>query len=400
MINLHSLTKKHIFLATGFLITVIVIIITALITLLVVRAQQSTVKTGIPEALAPSPTPIPPDPLRPRTLAILGYAGGTHAGGSLTDTIMLVHANPRTNHVVLTSIPRDVWITLPIGPDSTLSAKVNTAYSVGLDDRKYQGKYKEYSGEGGGGSLAKQAIQTITGIYPDYFISINFNGFVSALTSLGSLEVNVPVSFTDNYYPIEGEEDNPCDKSEEQIAATTATLSGFLLEKEFPCRFESLEFTKGLTSMDPETALKFVRSRHSDIGGSDFGRALRQQAVLQAFKDKLTKAKSIPNLITALNSLHTYVSTDVPLSEIPNLLDLFPPSNKYTFSTLVLDRNNTLKESRSADRQYILVPKNDSWEDIHEFIQNFIEESQPATKSAQLNNNQDASTSATLKTNP
>lgn len=334
--------------------------------------NQATVST---QRIAPadsSPTPTPPDPLRPRTVALLGYAGGNHAGGSLTDTIMLVHANPRNKSVVLISIPRDTWISVDIGEESTLSAKINTAYSVGLDDRKYPNKYPEYSGEGGGGSLAKHVIEQVTGLYPDYFVSVNFRGFITALESLGPLTVSVPVSFTDEYYPIEGEEDNTCGRSEDDIATLSATLSGFELEKAFPCRFESITFTRGPMELDAETALKFVRSRHSEIGGSDFGRALRQQAVIQALKNKLTQSSSIPRIIAALTTLHTYVQTDISLTEVPNLLDLFPPQEDYTFSTLVLDRSSAFKETRSADGQYILVPQQ-SWEAIHTDIANFID---------------------------
>lgn len=355
--------------------------------------SQATVTTQRVTTTENTPTPTPPDPLRPRTIALLGYAGGTHAGGSLTDTLMLVHANPRNKSVVLISIPRDTWISVAIGEESTLSAKINTAYSVGLDDRKYPNKFTEYSGEGGGGSLAKHVIEQVTGLYPDYFVSVNFRGFITALESLGPLTVSVPVSFTDEYYPIEGEENNTCGRSEDDIATLSATLSGFELEKAFPCRFESITFTRGPMELDAETTLKFVRSRHSEIGGSDFGRALRQQAVIQALKNKLTQTSSIPRIIAALTSLHTYVQTDISLTEIPNLLDLFPPQDDYSFSTLVLDRTSTFREARSADGQYILLPQN-SWEAIHTDIAKFIETANlEATQSATASSSANSSAS-------
>ena len=45
-------------------------------------------------------------------------------------------------------------------------------------------------------------------------------------------------------------------------SATAIVYSDNQVFKLFPCRFEHLSFQKGLTHMDGETALKFVRSRH------------------------------------------------------------------------------------------------------------------------------------------
>src|SRR5690242_8677058 len=57
-------------------------------------------------------------------LLILGVGGGTHEGPDLTDTIIFTSLDPKTKHITLVSLPRDLWI-----PD--LSAKVNSAYTYG-----------------------------------------------------------------------------------------------------------------------------------------------------------------------------------------------------------------------------------------------------------------------------
>ena len=56
----------------------------------------------------PSPTPSPtPDPLRPRTALLLGYVGGNHEGGLLTDTMLLAQANFKACLLYTSPSPRD-----------------------------------------------------------------------------------------------------------------------------------------------------------------------------------------------------------------------------------------------------------------------------------------------------
>ncbi|MBP6085884.1 LCP family protein [Patescibacteria group bacterium] len=77
----------------------------------------------------------------------------------------------------------------------------------------------------------------------------------------------------------------------------------------------------GTQVMNGETALRYARSRHST---SDYARSLRQQAIIQALLDKLTKAGTILNPVKAKSIyasvgefLHTNVSMDEVLRLIP-----------------------------------------------------------------------------------
>ena len=62
-------------------------------------------------------------------ILLLGIAGGTHEGPSLSDTILLASLDPLKNKITLVSIPRDFWI-----PD--LNEKINTAYAIGEGKRR------------------------------------------------------------------------------------------------------------------------------------------------------------------------------------------------------------------------------------------------------------------------
>ena len=179
-----------------------------------------------------TPTPTP-DPLAKKNILLLGYGGVGHEGGLLTDTIILAQIDPRENTATLISIPRDIWIPLEVKEGSPEHIKINAAYAVGEDDEKYPDKADYYTGRAGGGNMAKDAISLVTGQNVDNFISINFGGFTNVVDSLGGINVYVPHTFDDAYYPLKGKEDETCNKSDEKIEILTATMSGFLLEKEF-----------------------------------------------------------------------------------------------------------------------------------------------------------------------
>lgn len=317
--------------------------------------------------LSPTPTP---DPLGPKNILLLGYGGPGHEGGLLTDTIIVAHIKPRENSITLISIPRDILVSLPVTKDKNEFLKVNHAYAIGIDHKNYPDKAVQYLNEAGGGNLAKYAVNIITGLQIDYFVSVNFAGFTNIINNLGGVTVNVPYTFEDKFYPVKGLENELCGKSDQEIKALTATVSGEFLEKEFACRYETITYNKGVQLMDGETALKFVRSRHSEIGGGDFARAQRQQALIVAIKNKLLSFKSIPKIISVINTASKNVLTDIDLKSGYDLLNDYGELKDVKIKTVTLTTDNILEETYTDKRQYILIPKGgqDHWEVIHGYI--------------------------------
>jgi LCP family protein required for cell wall assembly len=333
---------------------------------IVVKRSGSAVTT-------PAPTPTP-DPLRIRNILLLGYAGGTHDGASLTDTMILVRIYPKNKKILLVSIPRDLWVPIPVSKNETQYFKINHAFAIGLDDKKFPDKEEKYKGLYGAGSLARNAVNIVTGLELDNFVAINFSGFKSIVDDLGGVQVNVPYSFEDKYYPIEGLEKDTCGKDEAEMKVLTATMSGDLLEKEFTCRYETLIFQKGLSTLDGETALKFVRSRHSETNGNDFGRALRQQIFLVGIKNKLLKIGSLTKIISIVNTLTKNVITDIDLKTAFQIASEQETFSDFKIESISLTTDNVLMESLSSDRQYILISKDGegNWENVHKFIEENI----------------------------
>jgi polyisoprenyl-teichoic acid--peptidoglycan teichoic acid transferase len=328
--------------------------------------------------LSPTPTP---DPLRPISILLLGYGGGKHEGGLLTDSMILTIIDPKKKKTDLISIPRDIWVNLPLTNTEMKSYKINAAYAIGTDDRNYTSKPVQYTGLAGGGMMSKYAVNTVTGINVDYFVSLDFEGFVKAIDSLNGIDINVPASFTDPWYPLPDKISDPCGKSDEDIKATVATLSGELLEHEFSCRYETLQFDKGISHMDGSTALKFVRSRHSPTGGNDFGRSTRQRAFLMAIKDKIFQVSFIPKIIPFMNSFKGNLLTDLNIDEIKRILSLTNDFQNYDVKNIALSTDNILVEAKSSDGQYILTSKEGEniWGSIHDFLKNQIDGTESGT---------------------
>jgi polyisoprenyl-teichoic acid--peptidoglycan teichoic acid transferase len=307
-------------------------------------------------ALAPTPTPTP-DPLRPKNVLLLGYGGGKHDGGALTDTMILAHIRPHDELILLFSIPRDLTVQLPVNGDVTQQYKINAAYAIGIDSNNYPQKPERYTGPDGGKNMARDIVSSLTGQPIDAVIAVSFSGFLSAVNRLGPLPVTVPYTFTDSYYPIEGKEKEPCGRTEDDIRSLTATMSGFELEKQFPCRYETVTFTQGPQTMSAEKALQFVRSRHSDTGGGDFNRSKRQAALLTGIKQKAFSVDMLPKIFPLLQTIYSSIDTDISLTDIPELIQLYSSAKNYRIQGISLSLENILTEGIGAQGQYQLQVK-------------------------------------------
>ncbi len=282
---------------------------------------------------APTPTPVhqnninfAPAPDIPQekgvyNTVLLGYGGAGHAGSLLTDSIIIVHVNTNSKTAALVSIPRDLWV--PGNHKINTEASVNGIQNVG------------------------SVVKNVTGLPISYYVSVDFDRFIKIIDSLGGITVSVPETFSDNFYPVKGLENETCGFTADEINAFKAKYSGFELEKNFTCRYERIHYDQGQAELDGVAALKFVRSRHGD---SDFGRSARQFAVLKGISKKSLSEKTI-------DSLSGLIQTDLNLSTIKSLIEVFGDPNAYSLKEVQLTTGNVLREAKSGDGQYILVPK-------------------------------------------
>lgn len=276
-------------------------------------------------------------------ILLLGMGGRVHQGGLLTDTIMLASLELKEKKVALLSIPRDMSI--PV--ENSGWRKINNINA-----------YAEVKEEGSGGLAISQAIADISDIPIDYYIRLDFQGFINIIDRLGGIKVYVENTIDDYSYPVAGREEDP----------------------DWESRFEHLYIAKGWQEMDGELALKYARSRHTPgVEGSDFARARRQQKVIQAAKDKLFKTNFLfkPKLITdIINELNKHVSTNLKVWEMIKIWNLFKDIKKENIVAKVLDNSpsgllyNIINEQGS----YVLLPRSGDFEEIKYFIHNIFDE--------------------------
>jgi len=180
--------------------------------------------------------------------------------------------------------------------------------------------------------------------------------------SLSGIEVNVENGFTDKLYPIEGRENDTCEGD------TT-----------FTCRYEAITFNPGVQTMNGETALKFVRSRHAEgTEGTDIAREARQQKIVEAIKEKITQPKVLlnPKVDAAMfNIVKKYVETDIDLPASGILIRLILDGSK-NITQLLIPKDLLVNPpiGKTYDSLYVFIPKagNGKWGEVNEWFTSIL----------------------------
>lgn len=273
-------------------------------------------------------------------ILFLGIAGADHEGPNLSDSIVVVSYDLKTNHLTTISIPRDIW-------SEALHDKINSAYAYGEARKK-----------GAGFILAKAEVEAIIGQPIHYASAISFDQFEELIDFLGGVEVNVENSFVDKEFPIAGKENDPCDD-----------------DPEYKCRYRSVSFTKGTVLMDGRTALNFVRSRHAEGSeGTDFAREKRQQKIIEAVKNKLlvfAKKADLDQYKKLYDLTDKLVRRDIDNQQIAIILKNIILNKNFKQEKIVLSEDFFLNPETNLQRYnglWVLTPVNDNIEILHQYI--------------------------------
>ncbi|MCB9802457.1 LCP family protein [Candidatus Nomurabacteria bacterium] len=264
---------------------------------------------------------------------ILGMGGEGHSGPYLTDTIILASFQPSSKKAALISIPRDMIV--PVSKNNY--KKINSVYTIGKNQT------------GDGGAFTKEIVSETLGLPIHYFVSVDFQGFVEIIDSLGGVDVTVDRDFTDYQFPTED------------------------------YKYQVISFEQGEQEMDGLTALRFARSRHGNNGeGSDFSRSIRQQKILSALKDKITSFNTLinPKKITDLFSLvNQYTQTDLEPWEAVKLVHMVKGLDSQQIVSQSIDARpgGFLKAGIALDGAYILQPVTGNFEQIQKLAANIFD---------------------------
>ncbi|NMC60640.1 MAG: hypothetical protein GYA51_14840 [Candidatus Methanofastidiosa archaeon] len=304
------------------------------------------------------------------SVLLLGYGGAGHDGGYLSDTIILVYLDVVKKKLVIIHIPRDLWVNVKIG-ENIIPMKINSALAMGTKTSNYPTTTVSKDVILRASTLTKQAVTTATGLPIDFVVSVDFNNFTGAINSLKGIDVKLQTAFDDPWYPVKGRELELCGHSPEDVTAMSATMSGFNLEKQFPCRYEHLHFNTGINHMDGETALKFSRSRHTS---SDFDRGMRQIAVVRAVVNKLFTLDALNNIKSFYDNLTKSVKTDISVDQLNIIAPILKTIPDLEVVEIGLDNTNVLQNGTSSGGAYILMPKegDNNWDGVKKYVEGKI----------------------------
>jgi LCP family protein required for cell wall assembly len=188
---------------------------------------------------------------------VIGYdhrKGVESSNPSLSDTLMLIRADPQTKTISLLSFPRDLSVPVYCGATPVATDRINSAYARC----------------GPKGSLL--TIKHLTGLPVNYLITVNFHGFKEVVDNLGGIWMDVDRRYynrnTGAYYN----------------------------------NFANINLQPGYQQLSGQAALDFVRFRHTD---SDLTRNSRQQEFVRAFKEQVSRSfsfTSIPSLVKTVTN--------------------------------------------------------------------------------------------------
>lgn len=304
------------------------------------------------------------------SMLFLGYGGAGHDGGYLSDAMILVYLDVVKKKLAMIHIPRDIWVNIKIG-DKQMPLKINSALAMGTKTSNYPTTTVSKDTVLRASTLSKQAVTTVTGLPVDFVLGVDFNSFPAAIDSIGGIDLNLNSHFDDPWYPVKGRELELCGHTPEEVTAMSATMSGFALEKQFPCRYERLHFTQGKNHMDGQTALKYGRSRHTS---SDFARGLRQIGIIRATVEKLFGLAALDKIPDFYQKINKTIKTDITIDQLKIIAPILALTPELEVIEIGLDTNNVLLSSKSNNGAFILIPKDgeDNWQGVQKYIQNKI----------------------------
>ena len=229
--------------------------------------------------------------------------GGFDENGR-SDVIMVATVNPKTHTILLTSVPRDFYVT--------------TACDAG--DRCMQGALDKITHTGiHGTNTTKRTVEQLLGIEINYTFKVGFDTVTELVDILGGVDVYVEPGY----------------------ATTTSQFS----------------VHEGVNHLNAQQALAFARERYSYTEG-DRQRTKNQQQVLMGIVKEVTKPSVITNYAAIMDTMANTFSTTMSNEEITDLIK-YQLNNNPTWKMeqyMVDGTGDTLMCAELGDAASVMVP--------------------------------------------
>ncbi|WP_304809233.1 MULTISPECIES: LCP family glycopolymer transferase [Erysipelotrichaceae] len=238
------------------------------------------------------------------------------AESSRSDVNMLATINPVTRTVLLTSIPRDYYVT-------TVCDEGAGCQNGAKDKLTHTGLH--------GTETTKKTIESLLGIDINYTAKVNFTSVVNLVDALGGIDVDVkPGLAVDHFY--------------------TNDYFG-----------TDYGVTEGINHLNGQAALCYARERYAYQDG-DRQRVKNQQEVLMAIVKKATSPSVIGNYPALMDALSGAFQTDLSQDEIQSLIQFqLKEMPDWKFITYSLDgQGSTEFCAELGNNASVMIPDNET----------------------------------------
>lgn len=233
--------------------------------------------------------------------------GGFDENGR-SDVIMVATVNPKTGTILLSSVPRDFYVT--------------TACDAG--DGCQQGALDKITHTGiHGTNTTKRTVEQLLGIEINYTFKVGFDTVTDIVDAVGGIDVNVEPGYE---------------------------CSNFL-------HAPGLSVHAGVNHLNGEQALGYARERYAYSEG-DRQRTKNQQQVLMGIVDKITSPAIVTNYASIMDSMSDTFSTTMSSQEISDLIKYQLNKNpKWKMEQYMVNgTGDTLMCAELGNAAYVMVP--------------------------------------------
>ncbi|MBD0308435.1 MAG: LCP family protein, partial [Microcoleus sp. T1-bin1] len=204
-----------------------------------------------------------------------------------SDTILLLHLDPRDKSISLLSVPRDTQVEVPGIPFSKIS---------------------EANARGGPALATRLVSSMLNNTRIERYVRVSSSAFRELVDLLGGVEVFVPraMSYTDTAQKLK------------------------------------INLAQGWQTLNGEQAEQFARFRNDGLG--DIGRIQRQQSLIQAIRNRLASPSVFVRLPQIVRLMQKYVDTNLNYEEILTLANFGLQLERDTFKMVMLPGSSSSKQ--------------------------------------------------------
>lgn len=233
--------------------------------------------------------------------------GGFDENGR-SDVIMVATVNPKTGTVLLTSVPRDFYVT-------TACDAGDGCQEGALDKITHTGIH--------GTNTTKRTVEKLLGIEINYTFKVGFDTVTDLVDAIGGIDVTVAPGYA---------------------------VDSFLM-------IPSFSVHEGVNHLNGQQALAYSRERYAYTEG-DRQRTKNQQQVLMAIVDKITSPAIVTNYASIMDTLSNTFSTTMSSQEISDLIKYQLNSNpKWKMEQYMVNgTGDTLMCAELGNAAYVMVP--------------------------------------------